>query len=126
MSYFNDSDLVVYKNDKKKIMSGGYQVNSSLLDDNLYASYGIENDNQSNDSVSSIFSNLAIPVGLLMVEQANKVANYDTTFHDEMFDNSLYEKLLENVNPKTRKLFNRRTRKSNNIYNKKSRKNNKI
>lgn len=123
MSFFNDTDLVVYKNEKKKVMSGGFQVNSVLLDENVSASNSYNVKNNENSSVSSIFSNLAIPVGLLMIDQVNKVSQYDTTYHDEMLDNSLHERLLQNINPNSRKLFNKRTRKSNNIYNKKSRKN---
>ena len=123
MSSFNENDLVIYKNNKK-VMSGGYEVSSMLLNENFAAINSESNGTQTGgEKVSSIFSNLAIPVGLLMVGEANRVANYDTTYHNEMYDNSLHEKLLQHVNPQTRKLFNKRTRKSNNIYNRKSRKN---
>lgn len=124
MSFFNDTDLVVYKNEKKKVMSGGFQVNSVLLDENISASNSYNVKNNENSSVSSVFSNLAIPVGLLMIDQeGGRVSQYNTTYHDEMLDNSLHERLLQNINPNSRKLFNKRTRKSNNIYNNKSRKN---
>ena len=123
MSNFDENDLVVYKKDKK-VMSGGYEVSSMLLNENFAAINSESNGNQTGgEKVSSIFSNLAIPVGLLMVEEAHRVANYDTTYHDEMYDNSLHERLLQHVSPQERKLYNKRTRKSNNIYNRKSRKN---
>jgi hypothetical protein len=123
MSGFNENDLVIYKNNKK-VMSGGYEVNSLLLNDNLSAIHNENNGTQvGGEKVSNLFSNMAIPAGLLMIQEANKVSHYETMYHDEMFDNSLYEKLLEHVSPKQRKLYNKRTRRSNNIYNKKSRKN---
>ena len=124
MSNFTENDLVIYKN-KNKVMSGGYEVKSMLLNDNFSA---INNENtaiipQKGGKVSDIFSHLAIPTGLFMVKEANKVAQYDNIYHNEMYDNSLYEKLLEHVSPSSRKLYNKRTRKANNILNKKSRKN---
>ena len=124
MSNFTENDLVIYKN-KNKVMSGGYEVKSMLLNDNFSA---INNENtaiipQKGGKVSDIFSHLAIPTGLFMVKEANKVAQYDNIYHNEMYDNSLYEKLLDHVSPSSRKLYNKRTRKANNILNKKSRKN---
>ena len=71
MSVFDEKDLVVYKNDKKKIMSGGYEVKSLLLNDNMSA-VSNENNGKVGGSVSSIFSHLAIPAGLLMVNEAHK------------------------------------------------------
>ena len=123
MSDFNENDLVVYKNNKK-VMSGGYEVSSMLLNENFSAINNENNGNQTGgNKVSSLFANLAIPTGLLMIQEANKVSQYETIYHDEMFDNSLHERLLQHVSPQSRKLYNKRTRKSNNIYNKKSRKN---
>ena len=122
MSVFDEKDLVVYKNDKKKIMSGGYEVKSLLLNDNMSA-VSNENNGKVGGSVSSIFSHLAIPAGLLMVNEAHKVANYDNTYVNEMYDISLHDRLLQHVNPTSRKMYNKRTRKANNITNKKSRKN---
>ena len=124
MSNFTENDLVIYKN-KNKVMSGGYEVKSMLLNDNFSA---INNENtaiipQKGGKVSDIFSHLAIPTRLFMVKEANKVAQYDNIYHNEMYDNSLYEKLLDHVSPSSRKLYNKRTRKANNILNKKSRKN---
>ena len=123
MSSFTDNDLVIYKS-KNKVMSGGYEVKSLLLNDNFSA---INNENtiktQDGGKVSGIFSHLAIPTGLFMVNETNRVNHYDNIYHNEMYDNSLYEKLLEHVTPSSRKLYNKRTRKSNSILNKKSRKN---
>lgn len=122
MSVFDEKDLVVYKNDKKKIMSGGYEVKSLLLNENMSA-VTTENNGKVGGNVSSLFSHLAIPAGLLMVREAHKVANYDNTYTNEMYDISLHERLLQHVNPSARKLYNKRTRRANNISTKKSRKN---
>ena len=122
MSVFDEKDLVVYKNDKKKIMSGGYEVKSLLLNDNISA-VSTENNGKVGGSVSSLFSHLAIPAGLLMVNEAHKVANYDNTYINEMYDISLHDRLLKHVNPTSRKMYNKRTRRANNISTKKSRKN---
>jgi hypothetical protein len=122
MSVFDEKDLVVYKNDKKKIMSGGYEVKSLLLNDNISA-VSTENNGKVGGSVSSLFSHLAIPAGLLMVNEAHKVANYDNTYINEMYDISLHDRLLQHVNPTSRKMYNKRTRRANNISTKKSRKN---
>lgn len=123
MSMFNENDLVVYKNEKKQIMSGGYEIKSLLLNENISAVQSDADDNLVGGSVSSIFNNFAIPAGLLMVREINKTTHYDTTHHNEMYNDSLYDKLLQHVDPSTRQLYNKRTRKVNNITNKKSRKN---
>lgn len=122
MSIFDENDLVVYKDNKKNIMSGGYEVKSLLLSENMSA-ITTENNGKVGGSVSSLFSHLAIPAGLLMVHEAHKVANYDTTYTNEMYDISLHDRLLQHVNPTARKLYNKRTRRANNISTKKSRKN---
>lgn len=123
MSIFNENDLVVYKNDKKQIMSGGYEIKSLVLNQNISAVQSDADDNFVGGSVSSMFNNFAIPAGLLTIREINKTTHYDTTYHDEMYNDSLYDRLLQYVDPNSRQLYNKRTRKVNNITNKKSRKN---
>ena len=85
MTIFTENDLVVYKN-KNKVMSGGYEVKSMLLNENLSA---INNENtsipQKGGKVSDIFSHLAIPTGLFMTHEANRVSQYDNIYHNEMY-----------------------------------------
>ena len=70
------NDMIFYKEkdgDKEKIMSGGFSIESLLLnngDSLMYTANGSETTNITGGSVSSIFKNLAVPAGLLY--QTNK------------------------------------------------------
>jgi hypothetical protein len=68
------NDMIFYKEDDK-IMSGGFSIESLLLNKGespMYTANGSENTNTNiiGGSVSSIFKNLAVPAGLLY--QTNK------------------------------------------------------
>jgi len=80
MSIFSPNDLVFYK-ENDTIMSGGYLIDSILLKKgispmNTLNQYGgIGNYNSTNNSVSNIFENLAVPAGLLYTYSKGNIIN---------------------------------------------------
>ena len=114
------NDLVFY-NDKGKIKAGGFMIKNTLLEQRLPA-MGINNKkNITGGSVSSLFNDLAIPAGLLYLQQ-NMTTNHYHEKHPEMMDNSIYDKLLglaedkqeRKLTKKSKKSKPRKTRKKNN------------
>ena len=63
MSYLGSDDFIFYK-ENGKIMSGGYTVNSILLNSGISPMQTNNIGNQTGGKVSSVFENLAVPAGL--------------------------------------------------------------
>lgn len=125
MSHFSGHDLVFYQEDGK-IMSGGYLIDSILLKQGispmttLNQSGGIN----TNNKVSNIFENLAVPAGLMYTykkgssiddnsqkgglnqnKNTNKNTNIDLSdeIHDELFKHIEVNLNKRNTNKKTKK-----------------------
>ena len=115
MNYFSGEDLIFYKDvNSGKIMSGGYSIDSILLKDGISPMTTLNQDidfikGGSNQKVSNIFENLAVPAGLFYYEQKggkddNQPIYYQNTsclsedLHDKLF--KLVE--LNNINKKTK------------------------
>ena len=87
MNQFSGEDLIFYK-ENDKIMSGGYLINSILLNQGLPAMttlnqnyYGGQRDAES--KVSSIFENLAVPAGLFYMNTKTEIIK-NQPFDDEI------------------------------------------
>jgi hypothetical protein len=63
MSYLGSDDFIFYK-ENGKIISGGYTVNSILLNSGISPMQTNNIGNQTGGKVSSVFENLAVPAGL--------------------------------------------------------------
>jgi hypothetical protein len=115
MNYFSGEDLIFYKDvNSGKIMSGGYSIDSILLKDGISPMTTLNQDidiikGGSNQKVSNIFENLAVPAGLFYYEQKggkddNQPIYYQNTscisedLHDKLF--KLVE--LNSLNKKTK------------------------
>jgi hypothetical protein len=115
MNYFSGEDLIFYKDvNSGKIMSGGYSIDSILLKDGISPMTTLNTDNNvikggSNQKVSNIFENLAVPAGLFYYDQKggkddNQPMYYQNTtcisedLHDKLF--KLVE--LNSLNKKTK------------------------
>jgi hypothetical protein len=113
MSTFLKDDLIFYKNPDGNIMSGGYSVESRMLDEgvspmrtlNFEQNGGKE---KNGTKVSGEFENLAVPAGLYYISQsqtkAKELCNYNkehTPLPDDIFD-KLYE-MIEYHDKKKRK-----------------------
>ena len=120
MSTFFKDDLIFYKNPDGNIMSGGYSVESRMLEEgispmrtlNLEQTGGKD---KKETKVSNGFENLAVPAGLYYITQPQtkskpkKQYNYDkehTPLSDDIFD-KLYEMIEYNDKNK------RKTKKQN-------------
>ena len=133
MNFFSSDDLVFYQDKQSgKIMSGGYNINSILLQKGIAPMTTLnsikEDDNIIGGTkyVSEIFNNLAVPAGLYYNEQKQRggsnIIQYSNSeplsedIHDKLF------KLIE-VNTKTfKKTCKNRNAKKNKDNKKYSRK----
>lgn len=129
-----EQDLVFYKNKDGNIMSGGYLIksmNNSLTQMvNSNEKHKDTTDNQTGGGLPEILHNLAVPAGLLYLQQTfnidnnlyenennnsnTKLSNTETyKKSNKVVEPSLYEKLVHMVsnNKKNRK---NKTRKNNN------------
>jgi len=126
-------DLVITK-EGKNVMSGGYKIDNLFLENNISPLSTDNSNNQEGGNISSMFSNLAVPAGLLLLQQkVNKhtfsnMYNKDTS---QVVDSSLYDKLLSIASGKKEtsakkekklKVKKRTTRKKQSSKNKKTKK----
>jgi hypothetical protein len=117
-----DRDLIFYKNNGK-IMSGGYDVESHMLQNdispmrtlNIDQDGGKETTNKEDKKVSNEFENLAVPAGLYYISQLQTKSKHKeqpicdkkhTPLSDDIFD-KLYEMIEYNDKNK------RKTKKQN-------------
>jgi len=106
-SYFGTEDLVFNKQDGK-IMSGGFLINNIFLNGNEPA---LKTNNLSTDksfvggSASSIFKDLAVPAGLLYLQQKSPQHYRQTSQlgESDVVEDSLYDKLLKLSEPDNNK-----------------------
>lgn len=106
----NAEDFVIYR-ENGQIMSGGYSVDSILLNQNRSLIYSSNKEQTGGKTVSnSIFSDLAIPGGLLFTSCNNNFKKYDTT-HEDIVDENLFDNLLKLLDPKNKKKHNLKTKK---------------
>jgi hypothetical protein len=118
MSTFLTNDLIFYKNGDGKIMSGGYSVESRMLEEgispmrtlNLEQDGGREKKGKKEGKVSNGFENLAVPAGLYYITQPQSKTKYKeqnsynkehSPLSDDIFD-KLYE-MIEYNDKKKRK-----------------------
>ena len=80
---------------------------------------------QKGGDFTSLFSNLAVPAGLLLLQQnTSKNKNLKSLYSErKVIDSSLHDKLLEHVNKNKRIHHNRKTKSNKKILSNKTRKN---
>lgn len=109
-SHFGPEDLVFNKQDGK-IMSGGFLINNIFLNNDAPAlkTNNADLDRQLGGSkldknVSSIFKDLAVPAGLLYLQEKSvphyRPENYGS---NEVVEDTLYDKLLKLAEPNSNK-----------------------
>jgi|LakMenEpi03Aug12_release.lakeMendotaPanAssembly.Ray.scaffolds.fasta_scaffold750040_2 hypothetical protein len=120
---FNSNDLIMYQEDGK-IMSGGYAVNSILmnsgqsplnsyyyggsksleskkgLNENENKNEEIEDETKEQDKRSTVFDNLAVPVGIFYMNSDYIKTDYNKTNNNTynqryMLSDDIYDKLFE-------------------------------
>lgn len=93
----DDLDMIYNMNDGK-IMAGGYAVNSILLNDQQPALY--QQGGKGTKKVSDRFKNLAVPAGLLYInDNASDNSQINDNESDAIINDALYEKLLHLAGP---------------------------
>jgi len=119
---FDAKDLVFYNGGDGKIMSGGYTVDSILLQNggSPLTSYfggraktleGTEDKEEMEDvnKHASPFQNLAIPVGILFINQQTAKSDYEKKAYDDnnyktqcMLPDDIYDKLFDLASSSTK------------------------
>ena len=118
------SDLVFNTNDNGDVTAGGFLVNSCLLKSGLSPIATMNGGNHKGGGVSQIFNNLAVPAGLLYMQQSLATASPSGS-GDETISDDLYDKLLNLAMDKPepqRKKKSRRNRKKTSQKNTRRRK----
>jgi hypothetical protein len=90
---FKSDDLVFNTDKNGNITAGGFSVDSCLLKSGVSPITTINNGSQKGGSVSEIFKNLAVPAGLLYMQQS-LATSYSSGNGDEIISDTLYDKLL--------------------------------
>lgn len=124
-------DLVITK-EGKTVMSGGYKIDNLFLQNNISPFKTDNSSNQEGGNISSMFSNLAVPAGLLLLQQKTNKKTFSNMYNKEnteVIESSLYDKLLnvasgkkEKKEKKPKQERKRKTRTKKSSSNKKTRK----
>ncbi len=122
------NDLVITK-EGKNVMSGGYKIDNLFLQNNISPFKTDNSNNQEGGNISSIFSNLAVPTGLLLLQQNTNKKTFSNMYNkenSEVIESSLYDKLLGIASGKKEKKVKpekkRKTRTKKTSSNKKTKK----
>jgi len=135
------SDFVFYKDDNNQIISGGYIINSNLLnknggfEENIMNTYITENninetDKNNEQKGGKKYDNYAVPAGLFFINQrvtksSSDNGHYNYKDHNMLPDN-IHDKLLELIGSNVKhnnKSNKKNTKKNNKKNNKKTKKN---
>lgn len=122
----NNNELVYTRDNNGHIQSAGYSINSELMKSNIplieTLSKNFSNTKQSGGKVSERFKELAIPVGLLLMNQ-KPIHHYTQSNSDEIIDDTLYNKLLLLASDNTKdKNVNKKRKTKHNKHNKSNKK----
>lgn len=90
---FKSDDLVFNTNENGDIIAAGFSVNSCLLKSGGSPITTINGGSRGGNNVSDIFNNLAVPAGLLYMQQS-LVTAFPSENRDETIPDTLYDKLL--------------------------------
>ena len=121
-------DLVITK-EGKNVMSGGYKIDNLFLENDISPLTTDNSKNQEGGNISSMFSNLAVPAGLLLLQQKINKKTFSNMYNkdsSEVIDSNLYDKLLGIASgkkeKKVKKERKKKTRTKKTSSNKKTRK----
>jgi hypothetical protein len=112
MSELSPNDLVLYSNSDGKMYSGGFNINSIFLNKELSPIFNINTSSTQygGNNVSELFDNLAIPRGLLYLNDRIEGGNNqripienDESSENDVINDDIYNKLLNSVELKKSK-----------------------
>jgi len=127
--YLNDKEFVYTRDNTGNVKSAGYTINSELMKAGMPVMESKSSHNNSNTNhsqlggkISERFKDLAIPVGLLLMQQ-KQINHYTQSNKDEVIDDTLYNKLLSLASENDKQPnVNKRKTKHTNIKNKSNKK----
>ena len=99
MSILNEKDFVYTRDDDGNVQSGGYKIESLLLEKGIPIKPSSQQIKQKGGgTVVNVLADLAVPAGLLYMQQ-NVTKHYDTKNYSTV-PVDLYDKLIELSKPK--------------------------
>ena len=110
-SIFNKDDFV-YLKDGDNIESSGYKLNTVLMSQQIPAMKTMNDNSQTGGSVSSLFNNLAVPAGLLLLQQKSLKHYENDNGNDSIVNDDLFDKLIKMAGPNKNKKLTKRKHKS--------------
>ena len=110
-----ENDLVFYEKDNQ-LFGGGYKLESDLLKSSIKNKS--QNSNLSGGNLLNGIKDLAVPIGLLYVQNKAKKNFYKYENNNETIDDNIYDQLLNMMKPDERKQYSIKTRKSKTKNNK--------
>ncbi|MAU35899.1 MAG: hypothetical protein CMD14_00810 [Flavobacteriales bacterium] len=85
------NDLIISNNNNETIC-GGFKINNLLLNSNNPAFVTLNNNKIIDNKVSSLFNDLAVPTGLLYIQEKMNPSRKENS--DAVIEDSLYNKLV--------------------------------
>jgi len=110
-----ENDLVFYEKDNQ-LFGGGYKLESDLLKSSIKNKS--QNSNLSGGNLLNGIKDLAVPIGLLYVQNKAKKNFYKYENNNETIDDNIYDQLLNMMKPDERKQYSIKTRKNKTKNNK--------
>lgn len=99
-------DLIITKNSNNETICGGFKVNNLLLNSNNPALITMNSGKKPLNKVSSLFDDLAVPAGLLFINDKMTPRYSEKT--DNIIDETLYDKLFNLARINSKKQSKRR------------------
>ena len=103
---FGLDDLIITKNSDNETICRGFKVNNILLNSNNPALITMNSGKKPLNKVSSLFDDLAVPAGLLFINDKMTPRYSEKT--DTIIDETLYDKLFNLARINTKKQSKRR------------------
>jgi|TARA_B110000114_G_scaffold181604_1_gene219322 hypothetical protein len=103
---FSLDDLIITKNSDNETICGGFKVNNILLNSNNPAIVTMNSGKKVLNKVSSLFDDLAVPAGLLFIQ--DKLTPRYSEKTTNIIDNSIYDKLFNLAQINTKKQTKKR------------------
>lgn len=110
-----ENDLVFYEKDNQ-LFGGGYKLESELLKSSIKNKS--QNTNLTGGNLLNGIKDLAVPIGLLYVQNKAKKNFYKYENNNETIDDNIYDQLLNMMKPDEKKQQSIKTKKSKTKNNK--------
>lgn len=104
-----ENDLVFYEKDNQ-LFGGGYKLDSELLKQSIKCKS--KDINLSGGSLLNSIKDLAVPVGLLYVQNKAKKNVYKYENNNDIIDDNIYDELLNMMKPEDQKQYSIKTKKN--------------